>query len=205
MYHSLSDIKITANMEERESYICWKFILYNIDNLPSTSGSRLRYSETLPLFRMTDSDPCHDRGSRYIFSSSLFSATSSMCCQSSRLLKPISHHRHQPNSSARAFRALSPFELFALNHAFFALGRYLLGSGGTFVFDITIVTQFVIYKGKHPRRNYIRSRGNSLVRSAALAEETAGLLRGDMLAAARAHSEWAHSDDVSVPRSQSRS
>jgi uncharacterized protein with PQ loop repeat len=82
---------------------------------------------------------------------------------------------------------------------------YLLGSGGTFVFDITIVTQFVIYKGKHPRRNYIRSRGNSLVRSAALAEETAGLLRGDMLAAARAHSEWAHSDDVSVPRSQSRS
>ncbi|KAI9570438.1 CTLH/CRA C-terminal to lish motif domain-containing protein [Boletus coccyginus] len=63
---------------------------------------------------------------------------------------------------------------------------YLLGSGGTFVFDITIVSQSFIYKGRHPRRSYIRSRGNSLVRSAGLAEETAGLLRGDMLAAARA-------------------
>ncbi|KAF8136786.1 PQ loop repeat-domain-containing protein [Boletus edulis] len=82
---------------------------------------------------------------------------------------------------------------------------YLLGSGGTFMFDITIVSQSFIYKGKHPRRSYIRSRGNSLVRSAALAEETAGLLRGDMLAAARARSEWAHADIAAVPRSQSRS
>ncbi|KAF8557320.1 hypothetical protein OG21DRAFT_1435558, partial [Imleria badia] len=71
---------------------------------------------------------------------------------------------------------------------------YLLGSGGTFFFDITIVSQFFIYKGKHPRRSYIRSRGGSLVRNAALAEETAGLLREDALAAARAHSKWAHVD-----------
>ncbi|KAG9318857.1 hypothetical protein JVU11DRAFT_963 [Chiua virens] len=82
---------------------------------------------------------------------------------------------------------------------------YLLGSGGTFVFDITIVTQSIIYKGRHPRRSYIRSRGNSIVRSTALAEETAGLLRGDALATARAHSDWAHADSVGVARSQSRS
>ncbi|KIJ69053.1 hypothetical protein HYDPIDRAFT_81113 [Hydnomerulius pinastri MD-312] len=59
---------------------------------------------------------------------------------------------------------------------------YLLGSGGTFVFDITIVTQSFIYKGKSPRRDYIRSRGNSIVRSPTIAEEEAGLLRGDALA-----------------------
>ncbi|KAF9246135.1 CTLH/CRA C-terminal to lish motif domain-containing protein [Melanogaster broomeanus] len=63
---------------------------------------------------------------------------------------------------------------------------YLLGSGGTFFFDFTIVTQSLIYKGKHPRRGHIRSRGASLVRSASLAEETAGLLRGDALAESRA-------------------
>lgn len=154
---------------------------------------------------MTDSDPCRDRASRYIFSSSRFSATSFMYSQSSRLLKLISHHQHQLSSSARASRALAPFELIvSLDHTFFPSGRYLLGSGGTFVFDITIVSQSFIYKGKHPRRGYIRSRGNSLVRSAALAEETAGLLRGDMLAATRAHSEWPHTESAVVPRSQSR-
>jgi hypothetical protein len=82
---------------------------------------------------------------------------------------------------------------------------YLLGSGGTFVFDITLVSQFFIYKGRRPRRSYIRSRGNSLVQSAALAEETAGLLRGDTLPAARARSEWVHTDSSAVLRSQSRS
>ncbi|KAH0827025.1 hypothetical protein J3R83DRAFT_4706 [Lanmaoa asiatica] len=81
---------------------------------------------------------------------------------------------------------------------------YILGSGGTFFFDITIVSQSLIYKGKHPRRSYIRSRGNSLVRSAALVEETAGLLRGDTLAATRAHPEWAHTGNVAITRSRSR-
>lgn len=90
------------------------------------------------------------------------------------------------------------------DHTLFTLGRYLLGSGGTFMFDITIVSQSVIYKGRPPRRSYIRSRGNSLVRSAALAEETAGLLRGDTLATTRTHSEWAHGERVAVSRSRSR-
>ncbi|KAG8217880.1 hypothetical protein J3R82DRAFT_6046 [Butyriboletus roseoflavus] len=81
---------------------------------------------------------------------------------------------------------------------------YLLGSGGTFIFDITIVSQSIIYKGRPPRRSYIRSRGNSLVRSAALAEETAGLLRGDTLATTLAHSEWAHAESIAVSRSRSR-
>ncbi|KIM62180.1 hypothetical protein SCLCIDRAFT_1215532 [Scleroderma citrinum Foug A] len=58
---------------------------------------------------------------------------------------------------------------------------YLLGSGGTFMFDITIVVQSFIYRGKPPR-THMRSRGNSLVRSAAIAEEQAALLRGDTLA-----------------------
>ncbi|KIJ16758.1 hypothetical protein PAXINDRAFT_98569, partial [Paxillus involutus ATCC 200175] len=66
---------------------------------------------------------------------------------------------------------------------------YLLGSGGTFFFDVTIVAQSFIYKGKHPRRNHVRSRGGSLVRSAGVAEETAGLLRGDALAESRAYSQ----------------
>ncbi|KIK92407.1 hypothetical protein PAXRUDRAFT_147397 [Paxillus rubicundulus Ve08.2h10] len=76
---------------------------------------------------------------------------------------------------------------------------YLLGSGGTFFFDITIVTQSFIYKGRHPRRSHVRSRGGSLVRSAAVAEETAGLLRGDALAESRAYSQRGRhtSDSVS--------
>ncbi|KAL4077108.1 PQ loop repeat-domain-containing protein [Scleroderma yunnanense] len=57
---------------------------------------------------------------------------------------------------------------------------YLLGSGGTFLFDITIIIQSFIYRGKPPR-SHMRSRGSSLVRSAAIAEEAA-LLRGDALA-----------------------
>ncbi|KAH7913746.1 PQ loop repeat-domain-containing protein [Hygrophoropsis aurantiaca] len=55
---------------------------------------------------------------------------------------------------------------------------YLLGSGGTFTFDITIVSQSFIYRV--PRR--LRARGNSMIRNVGLAEEEAGLLRGDSLA-----------------------
>jgi len=89
-----------------------KVIRYNTDDGPSTSGSRLRYSETLLPFRMTDSHPC-DRASRCIFSSLPFSATFSMYCPCSRLIKPFSPHQHQQSFSARASRALFPFELIA--------------------------------------------------------------------------------------------
>jgi solute carrier family 66 (lysosomal lysine-arginine transporter), member 1 len=53
--------------------------------------------------------------------------------------------------------------------------RYLIGSGGTLVFDITIVTQSFIYTPKlhhRGRRSSVRRR----------AEEEAGLLSGDALA-----------------------
>ncbi|KAJ3753411.1 PQ loop repeat-domain-containing protein [Lentinula raphanica] len=49
---------------------------------------------------------------------------------------------------------------------------YLLGSGGTLVFDLTIVTQSFIYRSK-PRRHRSRSRTT--------AEEESGLLAGDVL------------------------
>ncbi|KAF9454569.1 hypothetical protein P691DRAFT_717044 [Macrolepiota fuliginosa MF-IS2] len=50
---------------------------------------------------------------------------------------------------------------------------YLLGSGGTLMFDVTIVTQSFIYKPKHKKRYATRSRN---------VEERAGLLAGDALA-----------------------
>lgn len=55
---------------------------------------------------------------------------------------------------------------------------YLLGSGGTFIFDVTIVSQSFIYRGKPPRR---RGRGTSIAHRASLAEEQACLLGGDAL------------------------
>lgn len=55
---------------------------------------------------------------------------------------------------------------------------YLLGSGGTFIFDVTIVSQSFIYRGKPPRR---RGRGTSIAHRASLAEEQTGLLGGDAL------------------------
>lgn len=55
---------------------------------------------------------------------------------------------------------------------------YLLGSGGTLIFDVTIVSQSFIYRGKPPRR---RGRGTSIAHSASLAEEQACLLGGDAL------------------------
>jgi len=47
------------------------------------------------------------------------------------------------------------------------------------MFDVTIVSQSFIYRGRHPRR---RGRGTSVVHRAALIEEQAGLLGGDTLA-----------------------
>ncbi|KAG1782613.1 PQ loop repeat-domain-containing protein [Suillus placidus] len=55
---------------------------------------------------------------------------------------------------------------------------YLIGSGGTFIFDVTIVSQSFIYRGKPPRR---RGRGTSIAHRASLAEEQACLLGGDAL------------------------
>ncbi|KAG2111658.1 PQ loop repeat-domain-containing protein [Suillus discolor] len=55
---------------------------------------------------------------------------------------------------------------------------YLLGSGGTLIFDVTIVSQSYIYRGKPPRR---RGRGTSIAHRASLAEEQACLLGGDAL------------------------
>lgn len=51
--------------------------------------------------------------------------------------------------------------------------RYLLGSAGTLMFDMTIVTQSFLYRPK-PRRHLTRSR-------LSLSEEEAGLLSGDGL------------------------
>lgn len=142
--------------------------------------------------------------SMYLF---IFAFLGNFFYVSSILTSPEAHL--PPPASTEFFRESLPYvnpiraSCFPLSHLF-PFGRYLLGSGGTFFFDITIVSQSLIYKGKHPRRSYIRSRGNSLVRSAALAEETAGLLRGDMLAATRAHSEWANAESVAMPRSRSR-
>lgn len=58
---------------------------------------------------------------------------------------------------------------------------YLLGSGGTFIFDIAIIIQYLLYRGRHPRTT-MRSRGNSVLHSTATAEEQAALLRADALA-----------------------
>jgi len=63
--------------------------------------------------------------------------------------------------------------------------RYLLGSGGTLIFDIIIVTQSFIYKPKHKRRNP-RSTvnleiGDGISEDVTESERT-GLLVGDVLA-----------------------
>jgi len=67
------------------------------------------------------------------------------------------------------------------------------------MFDVTIVIQSFIYRGKPPR-TLMRSRGNSLVRSAAIAEEQAALLRGDILA-----NSYTDRQASIVARSRSRS
>lgn len=56
--------------------------------------------------------------------------------------------------------------------------RYLLGSGGTLCFDITIVAQSFIYRPKCGRRG--RMRGKDATQDGAL-EEQAGLLQDDEL------------------------
>jgi len=66
---------------------------------------------------------------------------------------------------------------------------YLLGSGGTLMFDITIVTQSFIYKPKHKKR-YTRSRSNTanLEVGVDAEEERTGLLAGDTLTDHQPHS-----------------
>jgi hypothetical protein len=69
--------------------------------------------------------------------------------------------------------------------------RYLLGSAGTLVFDITIVTQSFIYR-PHPRRQ-------ASMRSRFSEEEESGLLNRDSLARPRRDST-----SESVAQSQGR-
>lgn len=57
--------------------------------------------------------------------------------------------------------------------SYFHFPRYLLGSGGTLLFDVTIVSQSFIYR---PKTRHHRSRSHRL------SEEEAGLLTGDSLA-----------------------
>ena len=76
---------------------------------------------------------------------------------------------HQRIDSVRASSSSSPLAVLHFR-------RYLLGSGGTLMFDITIVSQSFIYR---PRSH--RGRGRS-IRARTLNEEETGLLTGDTLA-----------------------
>ena len=76
---------------------------------------------------------------------------------------------HQRINSVRASPSSSPLDVLHFR-------RYLLGSGGTLMFDITIVSQSFIYR---PRAH--RGRGRS-VRARTINEEETGLLSGDILA-----------------------
>lgn len=67
---------------------------------------------------------------------------------------------------------------------------YLLGSGGTLVFDITIVTQSLIYR--RPRKRH----GSSARSRSRMVEEEAGLLTGDALA----HGPRSSSESAVQPR-----
>lgn len=60
--------------------------------------------------------------------------------------------------------------------------RYLLGSGGTLMFDLTIVLQSFIYRQKH-KKQCTRGRGDitNLEVGVDAEEECAGLLTGDTL------------------------
>jgi hypothetical protein len=71
--------------------------------------------------------------------------------------------------------------------------RYLLGSAGTLVFDVTIVTQSFIYR-RSPRRQ-------ASVRSRMTEEEEAGLLSRDALA----HPHRGSSDSVAQSRGRTSS
>jgi|SRR5882762_2633877 len=59
--------------------------------------------------------------------------------------------------------------------------RYLLGSAGTLIFDVSIVSQSLIYRSKSPRH---RGRRGSMRRRTNVEEET-GLLSADVLAGQR--------------------
>ncbi|KAF9265478.1 hypothetical protein L218DRAFT_860010 [Marasmius fiardii PR-910] len=67
---------------------------------------------------------------------------------------------------------------------------YLLGSGGTFVFDVTIVMQVMIYRRKP--RNVRRGRRRSIV---AREEEETGLLAGDSVERHPGNESMVHSRD----------
>lgn len=87
------------------------------------------------------------------------------------------HPLHQLNSSERVFRMLLFHPPSTIQAYFLSPRRYLLGSGGTLMFDITIVTQSLIYR---PRRK--RHGSSARNRSRMVEEEESGLLTGDALA-----------------------
>ncbi|KAL1712110.1 PQ loop repeat-domain-containing protein [Schizophyllum commune] len=65
---------------------------------------------------------------------------------------------------------------------------YLLGSGGTLMFDITIVTQSFIYRPRH-RRHRSRMEEGSSSQTRMIEEERSSLLSGDVLAHHRGSTE----------------
>lgn len=65
---------------------------------------------------------------------------------------------------------------------------YLLGSGGTLMFDVTIVAQSFIYRPRHRRQRSRLEDGNNS-RSRMVEEERSSLLSGDVLAHHRGSSE----------------
>lgn len=80
------------------------------------------------------------------------------------------HHHRPRNSFEKAYRTSLPIPLLfssLIYSSWVPIDRYLLGSGGTLCFDITIVAQSFIYRPK-PRRHHTAIR--------TIDEEEAGLL-----------------------------
>lgn len=143
-------------MEERESTFCNELEYLSLNDFSSMSESLLRDFQCISL-------------------SSLSLVTFSTFARYWHPQRHICLHLHQPSFSRRASRTIIVLSI-SFSHWF--PSRYLLGSGGTFVFDVTIVSQSFIYRGKPPRR---RGRGTSISHRASLAEEQACLLGGDAL------------------------
>lgn len=93
---------------------------------------------------------------------------------------PTLRLRLAPSTLANCFRVYpSSFLLtclFPLTDALLGEFRYLLGSGGTLLFDITIVIQSIIYRGRSPVR-----KGGKRRRTATIPREEEALLGGEGL------------------------
>ena len=115
------------------------------------------------------------RAFRYIYSSLRSSATPSTLHRFSHPLICNYPLRNRPRSSARVFREYSPAistcTLLFFDSLTLYIIRYLLGSGGTLMFDVTIVTQAFLYRPKGGSRGRRPSRTHN--------EEEAGLLSAE--------------------------